>query len=136
MTPRRHREGLRSRLVMVAGLLGFTAVAIGAFAAHGLRARLPVAALELIHTGARYQIYHALALLAMAAWPWPMGRLAQLSGWLFGAGVVIFSGSLYLLALTGMRWLGLLTPFGGICLLSGWLLLVAAAWRAGRGPAE
>jgi uncharacterized membrane protein YgdD (TMEM256/DUF423 family) len=80
-------------------------------------------------TGARYQMYHALALCAVA-WASPRwGGAAVAAGWLFVAGTVIFSGSLYLLSLSGQRWLGAITPVGGLAFLLGWLALAAAAWR-------
>jgi uncharacterized membrane protein YgdD (TMEM256/DUF423 family) len=110
---------------------GFLAVAAGAFGAHALRDRLPPDLLAVFETAARYQMYHALALLA-AAWAaaqWP-GSSAGLAGWFFTAGILIFSGTLYLLALTGTRWLGAITPLGGVALLVGWVLLAWAAARA------
>jgi uncharacterized membrane protein YgdD (TMEM256/DUF423 family) len=122
------------RLFWILGcLFAFTAVGAGAFGAHALRARLPADLLAVFETAARYQMYHALGLLA-AAWAsaqWP-GSQATLAGWLFTAGILIFSGSLYLLALTGTRWLGAITPIGGLAFLLGWILL---AWAAGRGTA-
>jgi len=100
------------------------AVLAGAFGAHALRNRLAPDLLAAFETGARYQMYHALALLAVAwvltRWPTPPARAA---GWLFLAGTVCFSGSLYLLSLTGARWLGAVTPLGGLLLLGGWLAL-------------
>jgi uncharacterized membrane protein YgdD (TMEM256/DUF423 family) len=117
---------------MIGAVLGFLAVAAGAFGAHALRARLTPADLEIFETAARYQMYHALALLG-AAWVaarWP-GGAATAAGWLFLAGTVVFSGSLYLLVLTGQRWLGAVTPLGGVALLAGWLAL---AWAAGGSP--
>ena len=116
----------------IGAVMGFLSVAAGAFGAHALRARLTAGDLEIFETAARYQMYHALALLA-AAWAvgrWP-GGAAQLSGWLFLGGTVVFSGSLYLLVLTGQRWLGAVTPIGGLGLLAGWLALAWAAARAG-----
>ena len=113
-------------------LFGFAAVAAGAFGAHALRARLAPEMLAVFETGARYQMYHALALLA-AAWvasQWPSGA-ATAAGWLFTAGIVLFSGSLYLLALTGTRWLGAITPLGGVAFLAGWVALALAGWRLG-----
>jgi uncharacterized membrane protein YgdD (TMEM256/DUF423 family) len=107
------------------------AVALGAFAAHGLRSRVAPDLLATFEVGARYHMYHALALLA-AAWAgarWP-GGAATLAGWLFVAGTLLFSGSLYLLALTGQRWLGAVTPLGGAAFIAGWLAL---AWTAFRG---
>ena len=109
----------------------FIAVALGAFAAHGLKARLGADLLAAFETGVRYQMFHALALLAVA-WActrWP-GALVQASGWLFVAGTVLFSGSLYALALSGVRGLGIVTPFGGLAFLAGWLCLVWTAIRA------
>jgi len=106
------------------------AVAAGAFAAHALRARLDADLLAVFETGARYQMVHALALLAAAgAWTrWP-GPLLRAAGWLFVAGTVLFSGSLYALALTGVRGLGAVTPFGGLAFLAGWGCFAVAAWR-------
>jgi uncharacterized membrane protein YgdD (TMEM256/DUF423 family) len=107
------------------------AVALGAFAVHGLRARLSAEALATFETGARYHMYHALALLAVA-WAvsrWP-GAWTLAAGWLFVAGTVLFSGSLYLLAVTGVRTLGAVTPFGGLAFLLGWVALAWAAWTA------
>lgn len=121
-----------TRLFFVIGSLSaFLAVAAGAFGAHALRDRLEPELLAIFETGARYQVYHALALLAVAwaAARWP-GTAAAAAGWLFVAGTMLFSGSLYALALTGHRWLGAVTPVGGLCLLAGWLAL---AWAALRG---
>jgi uncharacterized membrane protein YgdD (TMEM256/DUF423 family) len=118
---------------ILGSLFGFLGVAAGAFGAHALRARLTPDLLAVFETAARYQMYHALALLfvalAAARFPDPALRAA---GWLFVAGIVIFSGSLYLLALTGTRWLGAITPLGGLAFLAGWLAL---AWAA-RGGLE
>jgi uncharacterized membrane protein YgdD (TMEM256/DUF423 family) len=104
------------------------AVAAGAFGAHALRDRLTPEYLAVFETGVRYQMYHALALLG-AAWAtvqWPGGS-AVWAGWLFTLGIVIFSGSLYLLTLTGTRWLGAITPIGGVAFLAGWAALALAA---------
>jgi uncharacterized membrane protein YgdD (TMEM256/DUF423 family) len=116
----------------IGSLLAGTAVAAGAFGAHGLRGRVDPDLLEVFSTGARYQMFHALALLALA-WAvtrWPGGKLEP-GGWLLVAGTVIFSGSLYLMTFTGARWLGAVTPLGGLLLLGGWAVLV---WRTARGP--
>jgi len=106
------------------------AVAAGAFGAHALRDRLAPDMLAVFETGARYQMYHALGLLAVAwavaHWPGP----AAAAGWLFVAGTVLFCGSLYLLALTGQRWLGAITPLGGLAFLAGWAALAWAALRS------
>jgi uncharacterized membrane protein YgdD (TMEM256/DUF423 family) len=99
-------------------------VAAGAFGAHALRARLSPEYLIVFETAARYQMYHGLALFAVA-WAsarWP-GPLPQWAGWLFMSGTLLFSGSLYALALTGVRWLGAITPVGGVALLVGWVCL-------------
>jgi uncharacterized membrane protein YgdD (TMEM256/DUF423 family) len=117
-----------ARLVAAVGaVLGGLAVALGAFGAHALRARLGPDLLTVFETGVRYQMFHALALLALAPAieRWPQRRLAP-AAWLLLAGTIIFSGSLHLLALTGARWLGAVTPTGGIALIVGWAL---AAWR-------
>jgi uncharacterized membrane protein YgdD (TMEM256/DUF423 family) len=113
----------------VGSLSALIAVALGAFAAHGLKARLTPDLLGTFEIGARYQMYHALGLLAVA-WAcgrWP-GGAAIAAGWLFVAGTVVFSGSLYLVGLGGPRWLGALTPIGGVAFLLGWLALAWAAW--------
>jgi uncharacterized membrane protein YgdD (TMEM256/DUF423 family) len=119
------------RLFFVLGSLSaLVAVALGAFAAHGLKSRLAPEMLAVFETGVRYQMYHALALLA-AAWAyskWP-GTMTSAGGWLFVAGTLLFSGSLYALALTGLRWLGPVTPLGGLAFLAGWACLAWAAWK-------
>jgi uncharacterized membrane protein YgdD (TMEM256/DUF423 family) len=120
------------RILFTAGALSAAmAVGTGAFAAHGLKERLPPEALAVFETGARYQMYAALGLLA-AAWAaarWP-GALVSWGGWLLVAGTVLFSGSLYALATSGVRWLGAITPLGGVAFIAGWVLLAAAALRA------
>lgn len=107
------------------------AVAAGAFGAHALRTRLDPADLSIFETAARYHMYHALALLAVA---WAATRwnssLVRLSGGLFLVGTVLFSGSLYALALSGVRWLGAITPLGGAAFLGGWVCLALGVRRA------
>jgi uncharacterized membrane protein YgdD (TMEM256/DUF423 family) len=106
------------------------AVAAGAFGAHALRARLTPDTLSIFETAARYQMYHALALFAVA-WVesrWPDTAVTA-AGWLFVAGTVLFSGSLYTLALSGTRWWGAVTPIGGLCFLAGWAALAWGIWR-------
>jgi uncharacterized membrane protein YgdD (TMEM256/DUF423 family) len=107
-------------------LSGLLSVALGAFGAHGLRQRIVPEMLAVFETGVRYQVYHALGLFAIA---WAIGRWGSTqftwAGWLFVAGTVVFSGSLYTLALTGTRWIGAITPVGGVCFLAGWVCL---AW--------
>jgi uncharacterized membrane protein YgdD (TMEM256/DUF423 family) len=111
-------------------LSAFIGVAAGAFGAHGLKNRLTPDMLAVFEVGVRYQMYHAIALLAVA-WAigkWP-GSLATTAGWLFIAGTVVFSGSLYVLSLSGIKWLGAITPIGGLAFLAGWLCLAIAALR-------
>lgn len=117
-------------LLRASALFGGIGVILGAFGAHALRDRLAPEMLAVFETGVRYQMYHALALLAVA-WAstrWP-GTLVNASGWLFVAGTVVFSGSLYVLSLTGVRWLGAITPIGGVAFLAGWLCLAWAAFK-------
>jgi uncharacterized membrane protein YgdD (TMEM256/DUF423 family) len=120
------------RLFFALGALSaLVAVAAGAFGAHALRNRLVPDMQGVFEIGARYHMYHALALLA-AAWAvgrWP-GGAAVMAGWLFVAGTLIFAGSLYLLALTGHRWLGAVTPLGGLAFILGWAALAWAALRS------
>lgn len=106
------------------------AVAAGAFGAHALKGHLSPDDLAIFETGARYQMYHALALLAVAwaATRWPGGAVST-AGWLFVVGTLLFSGSLYALALSGVRWLGAVTPLGGLAFLAGWVCLAIGAWR-------
>ena len=116
--------------VRVGAVAMFLAVALGAFGAHGLRQRLAPEMLAVFEVGVRYHVYHALALFAVA---WVADRnpggLAQVSGWAFVLGILVFSGSLYLLSVTGVRWLGAITPIGGVAFLAGWVLLVLASSR-------
>lgn len=119
------------RLFFVLGSLGaLLGVAAGAFGAHALRARLTPDLLAVFETGVRYQLVHSLALLAVAwaAARWP-GRASAAAGWLFVAGIVLFSGSLYLLTLSGLRGVGWITPFGGLAFIAGWGCLAWSAWR-------
>jgi uncharacterized membrane protein YgdD (TMEM256/DUF423 family) len=123
----------RSGWIALGALNAAIAVAAGAFAAHGLRDRLATRALEVFETGARYQMYHAIALVLAGIIASVAGaggaRGAQLAGWLFQVGIVLFSGSLYALALTDARALGAVTPFGGLAFLAGWLWLAWTSWR-------
>ena len=115
---------------LLGALFGFLAVALGAFGAHGLEGRLSPADLATFETAVRYQMYHALALVFLgyrtAARPVFRGRMA---GWAFTLGILFFSGSLYLLVLTGQRWLGAVTPLGGVAFLVGWAGMAAAFLR-------
>jgi uncharacterized membrane protein YgdD (TMEM256/DUF423 family) len=115
------------RLFFAFGALSaFIGVAMGAFAAHGLKSRLSPEMLSTFEVGARYQMYHALALfvVAWAQTRWG-GALATASGWLFVLGTILFSGSLYVLSISGVKWLGAITPFGGLAFLAGWGCLAA-----------
>lgn len=118
--------------LMIGALSGAIGVAAGAFGAHALRDRLEPRFLEVFETGARYQMYHALALLAvgLVASRWPSGIINS-AGWLFVAGTLFFTGSLYAMAVTGVRALGAITPIGGVCLIAGWVCLGIAANKAG-----
>lgn len=120
-------------LYVCAGVAGFVGVALGAFAAHGLKARLDADLLAVFETAVRYQMYHVFAICA-AAWAWARWRHRSfaVAGWLFAAGIVVFSGSLYVVALSGVRWPGVITPFGGFAFLTGWLCFIVGAIRAHR----
>ncbi|MGH9341184.1 MAG: DUF423 domain-containing protein [Acidobacteriota bacterium] len=110
-------------------VFGFLSVAAGAFGAHGLRGRLSPEMLEVYEVAVRYQMYHALALLIVGLLAARAAGLANTAaGWLFVLGILIFSGSLYLLSLTGARWWGAVTPMGGLCLLAGWVCFLWTAW--------
>jgi len=126
---------MQTKYMLFGAVSAFIAVAAGAFGAHGLAARLPAELLAVYETGVRYELTHAVALLfiGLAADRWPEAHWGR-AGWMFVAGTVLFSGSLYLLALTGLRWPGVVTPLGGLCFLLGWILAVVAAVRSdGRG---
>jgi uncharacterized membrane protein YgdD (TMEM256/DUF423 family) len=109
----------------------FVAVALGAFGAHALKGRLTPDLAAVWQTAVSYHAWHALGLLAVGVLmlQWPSRGLLGIAAWLFFAGIVLFSGSLYALALTGMRGLGAVTPFGGVAFLAGWALVVAACVR-------
>lgn len=120
-------------LFAIGAVLGAAGVALGAFGAHGLKSRVGPDLLAVFETAARYHLIHALAVLA-AAWAvdrWP-GAWAVAAAWLFVAGIAVFSGSLYAMALTGQRWLGAITPLGGVCFIAGWVALAVAALRGAR----
>jgi uncharacterized membrane protein YgdD (TMEM256/DUF423 family) len=114
------------------GVAALLAVALGAFGAHALKSRVPPEMLSVWHTGIEYHVLHALGLLAvgLVAIHLPDSALLRWSGWLMLAGIVLFSGSLYALALSGERWLGAVTPVGGLAFLAAWALFVAAVLRA------
>lgn len=116
---------------IIGALSACAGVAAGAFGAHGLKTRLSPEMLSVFEVGVRYQMYHAFALMA-AAWAqtrWPSSLIA-LGGWLFVIGTALFSGSLYLLSLSGMHWPGMITPLGGLAILAGWICMAWAVWRS------
>ncbi|MGC3932478.1 DUF423 domain-containing protein [Pseudomonas atacamensis] len=116
--------------LMLAAFFGFTGVALGAFAAHGLKNRLTPEYLTIFHTGVTYQLVHTLALFGVALLATQIqGRLITWAGLSFTVGIVLFSGSLYLLTMTGISKIGIITPFGGLAFLIGWVCLGLAAWR-------
>ncbi len=116
--------------LMLAAFFGFTGVALGAFAAHGLKSRLSAEYLAIFHTGVTYQLVHTLALLGIALLATQIpGRLITWAGASFAIGILLFSGSLYLLTITGISKLGIVTPIGGLAFLVGWVCLGLAAWR-------
>ncbi len=114
--------------VFVGAIAGGLGIALGAFGAHGLKTRVDADLLTVFETGVRYHMYHALALVlvGLGALRWP-GTWINASGWLFLVGILVFSGSLYLMTLTGVRWLGAITPIGGLAFILGWVAFAAAA---------
>lgn len=127
-------QGRVDRLLIAAGAaLAGLSVAIGAFAAHGLKDELSAYALAIVETGARYQMYHALAAILAGLLVSKVNALpARLAGWAFVLGSLIFAGSLYILAITDIKWLGAITPIGGTLYILGWGLLVYAALKDTR----
>jgi len=117
--------------IVVGALAGLMAVVLGAFGAHALRGQIDETQLVAFNTGAQYQMYHALALLmvGMLAYLFPAQKMLRWSGGFFIAGMILFSGSLYALALTQIKWFGPVTPIGGTAFMVGWLLLALAATK-------
>ena len=115
----------------LASLSGMTAVILGAFGAHALKDRLDEYSLGVFETAVQYHFYHSLALLAVGviALQLPSTTLLKSSGWLFFIGILVFSGSLYILSMTGVKWLGAITPLGGLAFIAGWACLAAASWK-------
>lgn len=125
-----HSDTPGNRFILLGAIGGFLSVALGAFAAHALKSILSPGLLEVFRTGVDYQAMHSLALLLTGLLGRDSdGRAWQLAGWAFASGILIFSGSLYLLALTDARWLGAITPIGGSAFLVGWGALAVTAWR-------
>jgi uncharacterized membrane protein YgdD (TMEM256/DUF423 family) len=118
--------------LMLAAFFGFTGVALGAFGAHGLKNRLSAEYMAIFQAGVLYQLIHALAIFGVALLAMQIqGRLVTYAGIAFTLGIILFSGSLYLLTLTGVSKLGIITPIGGLCFLIGWAILGWTAWRLG-----
>ena len=117
--------------ITLASLSGMLAVVFGAFGAHALKGKLDDQALKVFETAVQYHFYHTVALLVVGviALNQPQTMLLKSSGWLFVIGILVFSGSLYLLSLTGVRWLGAITPLGGLALIAGWACLAATGWK-------
>ncbi|QDQ26568.1 DUF423 domain-containing protein [Chitinimonas arctica] len=127
---------MKQASLFIAAIGGFTGVALGAFGAHGLKNSLAPAQLAVFQTGVQYQLLHSLALLGLAVLLRQHdSSLFRWTGRCFVVGTVLFSGSLYLLALSGIRPLGMITPLGGVALLAGWFCLALGAWREGHAPA-
>lgn len=117
-------------ILMTATLLMAAAVAIGAFGAHGLKSHLSDEMMQVYKTGVDYHFYHALGLLLVGALSLSMpSGLLNWSAILLTVGILLFSGSLYVLAITGIKWLGAITPFGGLSFMAGWILLFIAVWK-------
>jgi uncharacterized membrane protein YgdD (TMEM256/DUF423 family) len=118
--------------LVIAALNGFLAVSLGAFAAHGLKNSLPADLLAVFQTGVQYHMYHALALfgVGLLTLQFPTNTVLRISGYLFLLGIIVFSGSLYALSLSGVRWLGAITPIGGVMFLAGWALLAWSMFSA------
>lgn len=122
-------ERAGARLILAGAILGFLAVGFGAFGAHGLEGKVSAQALGWWKTGASYHLPMALAVAFMGALTQRGFTGARVAGWLFAAGIVVFAGSLYLLTLTGLRWLGAITPVGGVTLMAGWAVLAFGALK-------
>ena len=121
-----------TRTFLVTGsIAALLAVVLGAFGAHGLRHRITADLLAVYQTGAQYHFYHALGLLLLGVLSFhlPDSALLRWAGGLMLAGIVLFSGSLYLLAISGIRWFGIITPFGGMAFIIAWLLVALAVWK-------
>ena len=123
-------------LLLAAALAGFTGVVAGTFGAHGLKGRIADDLLANFHTGVQYHLVHAVALLGVAIIAGSRcSVLAVAAGWLMLAGIVVFSGSLYVMAITEQKWLGMITPVGGVSFIVAWALLAMTAWRMRTSPA-
>ncbi|TBL75136.1 DUF423 domain-containing protein [Paenibacillus thalictri] len=121
---------MNKRLIGMGSILAFLSVAFGAFGAHALKGVITADMLAVYQTGVQYHMFHALGLIAAGSLAGRLGKKAVTAGWLLFAGVVLFSGSLYLLALTSIGWLGAITPLGGVSFLAGWMVLAVAAYKS------
>jgi uncharacterized membrane protein YgdD (TMEM256/DUF423 family) len=117
--------------ITIGSLSGMLAVIFGAFGAHALKSRLDDYAMGVFETAVQYHFYHSLALLAVGvvALTQPQTIMLKSSGWLFLIGILVFSGSLYILSISGLRWLGAITPLGGLAFIGGWACLAATGWK-------
>lgn len=121
------------KFFLIAGAIAMAlAVMLGAFGAHGLKSKLSQEMLEVFETGVQYHFYHAIGLLIIGflAQFMPVSRMLEWSGWLMMFGILLFSGSLYLLAITDIRWIGAITPIGGLCFIAAWIFLALAVWKS------
>jgi uncharacterized membrane protein YgdD (TMEM256/DUF423 family) len=119
---------------LAGSVLGFFAVVLGAFGAHGIKNQITPESMQIYQTASQYQMFHALALVGLGAWlsahpDFAQSKLSQFCGWGFILGTIVFSGSLYFLSVTGIRWLGAVTPIGGVLFLMSWLNFAWLAWR-------
>lgn len=117
--------------LMIGGITMALAVMLGAFGAHGLESSISAEMIDIFQTGVSYHFYHAIGLLivGLVTFHVPDSGLLKWSGWFMVAGITIFSGSLYLLSLSGIRWLGAITPIGGLCFIIAWILFTLAVWK-------
>ena len=123
---------MQKLFLTIGSILMALAVGLGAFGAHGLKEMLTDEMLDIFETGVKYHFYHAIGLLivGLVAQLVPNSSLLQWSGWLMFAGIIIFSGSLYILSIAGIRWMGAITPIGGLCFIIAWILLALASWQS------
>lgn len=130
-------NNMKRNFLILGSASGFLAVALGAFGAHILKTKLDAELLDVFETGVQYQMYHTFAIILVAILAGENSvRILNTSGWLFIAGTVLFSGSLYVLSLTGVRWFGIITPFGGLAFLGGWLYLMIYGIRLDKNKKE
>lgn len=124
---------MKNPFLLLGAINAMLAVLLGAFGAHGLKQRLSETMLAVYKTGVDYHFYHALGLLAVGllALQWSDSRWLTVSGWLMFAGIVVFSGSLYVLSISGVRWLGAITPLGGLSFILAWLAFAVAVFKQG-----